>query len=150
MANKYWVGDGGNWNDPDHWSLISGGAGGAVIPTAYDDAIINENSFTRDGQIVLLSDACYCKTFNCSTINYSVEFNFIDFAFLNIFGDITLSSNVSFSYPVLTNNDIINQKFTFGIKIYDECNILSSGIKMPPIKQYVYIENEGGDDGGDV
>ena len=150
MTTKYWVGNGGNWSDTAHWSLESGGVGGEQIPTKDELVIFDENSFTEDGQIVLLSDACYCKTFNCSSINYSMEFNFIDFAFLNIFGDITLSSNVSFSYPVLTNNDIINQKFTFGIKIYDECNILSSGIKMPPIKQYVYIENEGGDDGGDV
>lgn len=46
MADRYWVGDGGNWNDTGHWSTASGGASGASVPGASDNAIIDGNSGT--------------------------------------------------------------------------------------------------------
>ncbi len=48
----YWVGDGGMWQDPAHWSLTSGGPGGECIPTAIDNVIFDELSFTLDNQVV--------------------------------------------------------------------------------------------------
>ena len=36
MANRYWVGNGGNWSDTAHWSTTSGGSGGASVPTSTD------------------------------------------------------------------------------------------------------------------
>lgn len=41
MANRYWVGGNGNWNDTAHWSTSSGGASGASIPTSADDVILD-------------------------------------------------------------------------------------------------------------
>lgn len=46
MADRYWVGAAGNWNDTAKWSLTSGGAGGASVPTASDVAIFNSASNT--------------------------------------------------------------------------------------------------------
>ncbi|WET49729.1 hypothetical protein PYS58_01080 [Chryseobacterium indologenes] len=40
----YWIGGGGNWNDPAHWSFTSGGPSANCIPIMYDDVIFNENS----------------------------------------------------------------------------------------------------------
>ena len=37
----YWIGNGGNWTDPAHWSLSSGGAAGACIPTLNDDVVFD-------------------------------------------------------------------------------------------------------------
>ena len=48
----YWVGDGGMWEDTDHWSLSSGGPPGECIPTSLDDVIFDENSFSTDYQPV--------------------------------------------------------------------------------------------------
>jgi len=44
MANRYWVaGSAGNWNDTANWSITSGGAGGASVPTTGDAAIFDSN-----------------------------------------------------------------------------------------------------------
>jgi hypothetical protein len=40
-ADRYWVGGAGNWNDASHWSLASGGVGGATIPGSADIAIFD-------------------------------------------------------------------------------------------------------------
>lgn len=48
----YWVGNEGLWQEMEHWSLSSGGPGGECIPTAIDDVIFDENSFTLENQVV--------------------------------------------------------------------------------------------------
>jgi len=46
MANRYWVGGAGAWNNTNtaNWSTSSGGSGGASIPTSTDDVFIDANS----------------------------------------------------------------------------------------------------------
>ncbi len=41
---RYWVGGAGDWNDASHWSTVSGGPGGACIPTVANDVYFDENS----------------------------------------------------------------------------------------------------------
>lgn len=41
---RYWVGGTGSWSQTSHWSTSSGGAGGASVPTASDDVIVNAAS----------------------------------------------------------------------------------------------------------
>jgi Subtilase family/Secretion system C-terminal sorting domain len=41
----YWIGDTGDWNDPSHWSLTSGGMTTSKIPSNNDHVVIDENSF---------------------------------------------------------------------------------------------------------
>ncbi|MBT8220045.1 MAG: gliding motility-associated C-terminal domain-containing protein [Bacteroidia bacterium] len=48
----YWVGNGGAWNDPGHWSLTSGGPGGECVPTSIDNVFFDDNSFDQNGQTV--------------------------------------------------------------------------------------------------
>ncbi|WP_338790965.1 T9SS type A sorting domain-containing protein [Bernardetia sp. MNP-M8] len=50
----FWVGGTGNWSDPIHWSLASGGTGGECIPTSIDDVFFDAASFTTAGQIVTI------------------------------------------------------------------------------------------------
>lgn len=45
----YWIGGGGSWNDPAHWSFTSGGPSANCIPIMYDDVIFNENSGFTSG-----------------------------------------------------------------------------------------------------
>ncbi len=56
MANRYWIGNGGNWSDTAHWSTSSGGSGGASYPldTGPDSAFFDGNSFSSAGQTVTL------------------------------------------------------------------------------------------------
>jgi gliding motility-associated-like protein len=48
----YWVGNTGDWFDPAHWSLTSGGAGGECVPTQEDDVFFDSRSFSIASQRV--------------------------------------------------------------------------------------------------
>ena len=54
---RYWIGGSGDWNDASHWSLTSGGAGAACIPTVYDDVFFNASSgFTGASRTVTVNN----------------------------------------------------------------------------------------------
>jgi hypothetical protein len=97
MANRYWINNGGNWNDTAHWSTSSGGIGGASIPTAYDDVIINENSFTRDGEIILISGVAEIGKFDSTNLSYSITLGTNIQGFLYIAGDIIINDKIQFN-----------------------------------------------------
>ena len=61
MALRYWRGGTGTWNTTSttNWSTTSGGAGGASVPTAADDVIINSAS---GSPTITLSGALNCKS----------------------------------------------------------------------------------------
>lgn len=46
MADRYWVGGSGTWDATStaNWSVSSGGAGGASVPTAADNVLFDTNS----------------------------------------------------------------------------------------------------------
>lgn len=50
----YWVGGAGNWFDPSHWSLTSGGTPANCVPMRWDDVFFDQNSGT--GLIVSASN----------------------------------------------------------------------------------------------
>ena len=58
MATYYWVGGAGTWDTTTttRWATSSGGAGGAGVPTAADNVIINTSSGT--GQIICTGSVC--------------------------------------------------------------------------------------------
>ncbi|MDJ1483914.1 T9SS type A sorting domain-containing protein [Cytophagaceae bacterium YF14B1] len=60
----YWVGNSGNWSDPNHWSLTSGGAGGQCIPTINDDVNFTAGSFSATGQTVTIDIDAVCRSMN--------------------------------------------------------------------------------------
>lgn len=61
MATYYWVGGTGTWNavSTANWSLQSGGAGGAGVPTAVDDVIFNSQSSATSYTVTI--DAGICR-----------------------------------------------------------------------------------------
>jgi hypothetical protein len=81
----YWIGTGGNTSDSSNWSLISGGAGGAGVPTSADDVFFDASS--GDATVDVQLD---CLVFNCT--GYSETFTMTS----NIFprGNITLSNTM--------------------------------------------------------
>jgi hypothetical protein len=52
MADRYWVGNGGDWSDTAHWSTSSGGAPGASVPTSSDDVYFDANSINIGAQTI--------------------------------------------------------------------------------------------------
>jgi len=57
----YWVNGSGNWNDPAHWSEVSGGPGGAGIPDKYNDVIIDDHSFSDPEPYIKITGKTVCK-----------------------------------------------------------------------------------------
>jgi hypothetical protein len=71
--NVFWVGGNGNWNDVSRWSLTSGGAGGACVPTQADSVFFDSLSFTGSGQIVTIDiNPALCHTMNWTGANSPV------------------------------------------------------------------------------
>jgi len=50
----YWIGGAGNWTDPNHWSLSSGGTPSGCVPFGKDNAYFDINSFSGFEERVIL------------------------------------------------------------------------------------------------
>ncbi|MFK8036730.1 MAG: gliding motility-associated C-terminal domain-containing protein [Crocinitomicaceae bacterium] len=48
----YWIGQSRDWNNPNNWSLTSGGVSANLIPRANDDVFFDENSFDNFNEVV--------------------------------------------------------------------------------------------------
>lgn len=87
----YWVGGSGNWNDPLHWSLMSGGSPVNQVPTLGDRIFFDENSFTAsDGIITLDDDAVVSSVVWLATRPVSLNLNNKK---LRVDGNFNLTSN---------------------------------------------------------
>jgi gliding motility-associated-like protein len=67
--NLYWVGGTGNWSDVMHWSLTSGGVGGACVPSPLDSVFFDGNSFLAANDTVyvdLTNATCHTMTWKDS------------------------------------------------------------------------------------
>lgn len=65
MPSKYFVGGSGNSSDTAHWSLTSGGAGGAAVPDSTDDVFLDTLSHTTDYTFTI--DTTFtCRSFTAS------------------------------------------------------------------------------------
>ena len=101
-ANRYWVNGSGSWNDINHWSEISGGKPGASVPTKSENVIFDNNSFTADGQQVVIKDEVFCNDFNWLVENVapvvkSKSFLFKDAtkAAIHVFGSLIINENIN-------------------------------------------------------
>jgi len=52
----YWVGGSGEWSDPAHWSLTSGGVSAGVVPNQDNRIVVDENSFSLDNELISLTE----------------------------------------------------------------------------------------------
>jgi len=89
----YWVGDGGEWHDRNHWSLTSGGPGGECIPTPIDTVYFDDNSFPTPGQSVRVNSFSEpdCHTFLWSNSETSHQLSLTG---LNLYGSIYIQSEI--------------------------------------------------------
>jgi hypothetical protein len=95
MANRYWVGNGGNWSDIAHWSATSGGVGGASVPTSVDNVYFDVNSFTLTGQIVTVDANTTCLDMDWTgALNNPSFFNNLGYQ-QNVYGSLTLITGMS-------------------------------------------------------
>lgn len=141
MAIKYWVGGSGNWQDTNHWSLESGGASGADIPTIADNVYFDTNSFIDGGGEVVVS-AGVCNHMVWSNVLYlpTLKFNTDTTTHsLTAYGDITFCSNMYIQYDLPINlsmfiNNINEDGITPCIVIAGVTNLINATIPLPPLK----------------
>jgi hypothetical protein len=93
----FWIGDGGAWNDPAHWSLASGGIGGECPPRIIDNVVFDANSFSIPAQTVTVEDfpvsaaiPAEAKSINFTGTTDTPTFLSITSSTLEVGGDFTL------------------------------------------------------------
>jgi fibronectin-binding autotransporter adhesin len=75
MADRYWVGGSGSWSSTAKWSATSGGASGASVPTASDNAIFDANSSIFHYTVTVTDNAtCADLTFTPEPANGATQF----------------------------------------------------------------------------
>ena len=102
MATLYWVDGTGNTNDINHYSLTSGGSGGAALPTSADSIRFDANSFATTGQTVTVN-----ADLNCLDMDWTGATNNPTFTnsggSLTIYGSLTFISGMTFTQVYAVN-----------------------------------------------
>ncbi|MGB3949315.1 MAG: T9SS type A sorting domain-containing protein [Bacteroidia bacterium] len=104
--NLYWIGNSGNWNDGNHWSLTSGGAPAGCAPSPVDNVIFDANSFTQTNATVLVNvPVAAVNDMTWINVANTPEF-YGDYSnSLKIYGSLTLCSGINFNYSGLLSFD---------------------------------------------
>lgn len=96
---RFWVGNGGNVDDMAHWSLVSGGASGASVPTFRDNATFDASSFSSGSQVVTVNNPFACADLVFTGVTNTPQFT--GFANLDVYGILTLVSGMAWTYSGL-------------------------------------------------
>lgn len=112
---RYWIGGSGDWNDNAHWSMTSGGTGGACIPTPYDNVFFDAGSgFTAGSKTVTVNNGnAYCRNLNWANAANAPIWNKAANLAVEVWGDTTiLNPAATFTVSPLTfisnNNAVIS------------------------------------------
>ena len=101
--NLYWIGDGGNWSDGNHWSLTSGGSPSGCSPTPMDNVFFDANSFSSSMQTTLINiPTAFCNDMTWTNVTNSPSFTGTIANTLKIYGSLAFASGmtVNLSCPV--------------------------------------------------
>lgn len=90
-ANMYWIGNGGNWNDPNHWSYTSGGPSAGCFPFQDKNVFFDANSFSIPGQSVTIDSNAYCMDMDWTGVTNSPTLEIPAQKGIHIFGSLTLN-----------------------------------------------------------
>lgn len=109
MANRYWVGGSGTWDNTTttNWSATSGGAGGASAPTSADNVFLDAASGAVT--VTLSGGVSACADLTCTgftgTLTGAVAFNV--YGSLLFSAGMTVSTSVSVSFRATTTGKTI-------------------------------------------
>ncbi|MFH2141362.1 MAG: SprB repeat-containing protein, partial [Bacteroidota bacterium] len=119
-TDYYWITDGGDWNDPLHWSLVSGGTANptSCIPGPNDNVYFDTNSFLLASQIVNINVEAFCKNMDWTGVSNNPELS--GWNIININGSLIFDPSIVMSYGGTINfvsSDPGNTIFTSGLTI---------------------------------
>jgi len=111
MADRFWVGNGGNWSDAtNHWATSSGGAPGAGnLPTSADNVYFDALSFSLGSQTVTVDAAANCLDMDWTGATNTPAF-IMPVQELNIYGSLTFISAMTMT----SSGDIFMQSTSTG------------------------------------
>jgi hypothetical protein len=101
MADKFWVGGTGSWDaTTTHWSLTSGGAAGAAVPTAADNVYFDANSGGGTVTVNTATRVCLSLSFRgtSGTSDFTGTFAQSGTGSITISGGLTLSASTTYTY----------------------------------------------------
>jgi gliding motility-associated-like protein len=96
----FWVNGQGNWSEPVHWDVISGGPGGHCPPTEIDNAFFDENSFSIANQIVQIdieNGVCHDMSWEDAT-GYSPVLSGADTCKMRVYGSLFFNEQMNNSF----------------------------------------------------
>lgn len=127
-ADRYWVNGSGNWSESAHWSTISGGSGGASVPTINDNVYFSKKSFPTSIGIVTIDQPAFSKTlfWGYTGKDYTLQGT----APLTINGSLLIDDNIQNNYSgviYLSSSENNNSIFS-RISFLSDISITGSGI----------------------
>ena len=142
MADRFWVGDGGNWSDnTNHWSASSGGAAGASKPTSSDSVFFDSSSFSSGSQTTTVNEEASCLDMDWTGATNSPTL--AGASTLNIYGNLTLISSMSATYSGIM---FFKGTAPFGVDFSSltmVCNIIFGGVGGTWTLQNNYTSTKG-------
>jgi hypothetical protein len=70
-VTRFWVGNGGNWSDTNHWAASTGAAGGQSVPIPQDTVTFDVNSISVGSQVITMDMPRAGKDISFATITNS-------------------------------------------------------------------------------
>ncbi len=118
----YWIGNGGNWSDGNHWSTTSGGAPYGCIPGVGDNVFFDQNSFASTGQTVVIDiPTANCKSMTWTNAGNSPSFSCVTANSLKIYGSLALNPalTLNFQGPVTFESAASGNTIFTGSKLFN-------------------------------
>jgi hypothetical protein len=98
----YWIGGSGQWDDPSHWSTVSGGTAGTQIPDATTNVLFDLNSgLTNTSKIDFPDGEFHVKDFIVTGTPASFKFRFTasgNDVIVNVYGNLRFLSTHEILY----------------------------------------------------
>ena len=131
MANRYWVGGSGIWDNSStaNWSATSGGVSGASAPTSVDDVYFDANSDVGVTFTVTLGTGAVCNYLSIGEFSALDQNMTLAGTSLSVYGSLlfptskltcTYTGTLSFVSTVLGNTITTNGTSVRSIRIYSQ------------------------------
>ncbi|MGP8216987.1 MAG: gliding motility-associated C-terminal domain-containing protein [Bacteroidia bacterium] len=140
-GTMYWVDNGGNWNDPRHWSHSSGGHGGAGIPGSNDDVVFDENSFTNPYEQVNISGIAACHSLQWMPDVTYAELYGSALSSLDIYGSASILDPLDFKYKGSIHFKSSQQGNTINLGVGKLGNLYFEGSGSWKLGAIIYASN---------
>ena len=120
--NVYWIGNSGNWNDGNHWSLTSGGSPAGCPTTLLDNVHFDANSFSSTGQTVTVNvSTAACNNMDWTGVTHNPIFDgqtktIYIHGSLTFVAGMSLANNPNISFEATTTGKTIT---TAGQQVYN-------------------------------